>query len=316
MTAIVESEVRRKGADKPEPFLVVVLNNPVLERRYQSGRFDADPLDPDDGRYTRAIDHIEAALWGELPGQRESAFIDGSLAQAARLEVLTIRDAPTDAAHAFVSHYGHTMITPRWQAVHDFFKATGRTADVIFAVTGSTTQNRATAWPGADDRHRGHDLFEVGVDGQMDRFRHHYWPTIPGTVAVHVDERSITPVHEFGHAIATYNAKDHVSGQAVDGLIADLYNDGVAGLNKRTGRPPDPLRFATYVSGGQTTDHDWDRVRLYDGWRSYHCSRMDPTLPAIMDNYTNAPSDMQTACLHDSITRQFIRDRVAARMKR
>jgi hypothetical protein len=47
-----------------------------------------------------------------------------------------------------------------------------------------------------------------------------------------VDERDLTPLHEFQHALGSYT----------NGQILDLYEPRESGINKRQGRP-DPCRI-------------------------------------------------------------------------
>jgi hypothetical protein len=113
-------------------------------------------------------------------------------------------------------------------------------------------------------------------------------------------------LHEFQHALGSYT----------NGQILDLYEPNESGINKRQGRPI-PAVFSTYDGLQHATDPVRDSVGYGVNWRSYHCALHAAGFPAVMDNYfraRNPPGPL--ACENDTITRQFLIDRVRAEVAR
>ncbi len=135
--------------------------------------------------------------------------------------------------------------------------------------------------------------------------QHRHNNLIPGTVAIHATSRSLTALHEFGHALSSYT----------NGSVVDLYVDSSAGLNNKRGRPIPP-DFANYNGATMAADTVRDGLGYPAGWQSYHCELIDPTVPAIMDDYWLAGSGIPEHCQHDRITRAFLRDRLLAKINR
>ena len=111
-------------------------------------------------------------------------------------------------------------------------------ADVSFAITGSATHTRSSAFGTTDDPNK------PGVSYTYDggTRRHGHFASIPGTVALSVTAGRITPLHEFGHAASDWD----------NGLIDDLYVDAllsVSDVNKKArAKSTDsvPAAFANY----------------------------------------------------------------------
>jgi hypothetical protein len=132
---------------------------------------------------------------------------------------------------------------------------------------------------------------------------HRHWYLVPGTVAIHMNATSLTAVHEFQHAASSYS----------NGQVVDLYTDSLPGLNCKRARPI-PASFANYAGTVYPSDLTRDGLGYPVGWQSYHCALHDPTSPAVMDNYYAAVSPEQ--CQNDTITRQFMIDRLRAKIAR
>jgi hypothetical protein len=171
---------------------------------------------------------------------------------------------------------------------------------VVYAVSGSQSHTRASAWFTTDDDTR------AGVPFVLDgaNLFHRYCCTIPGTIALPVTASSITALHEFGHAISSYS----------NGKIVDLYIDNLAALNNKLGRPI-PTPFCNYQGITYLSDPTRDSLGYPAGWQSYHCALVDASCPALMDDYWQSAKG-SNACLHDSVTRQFIMDRMRAKIQR
>lgn len=173
---------------------------------------------------------------------------------------------------------------------------------MAYAVTKSPTHTRASAWFTTDDDLRG------GVPFMLDGvpLTHRYYHVIPGTIALPVSRTSLTALHEFGHALSSYS----------NGSIVDLYVDDGTGVNNKIGRPIPP-DFTTYNGIVVPSDPTRDSLGYPATWRSYHAALDDPAYPAIMDNYWLAGGGTTPeACQHDQITRQFLRDRLLAKISR
>ena len=124
-------------------------------------------------------------------------------------------------------------------------------------------------------------------------------------MAIHRNSRSLTALHEFGHALSSYS----------NGSVVDLYVDSSAGLNNKRGRPI-PGTFATYSGIPLASDTARDGLGYPPGWQSYHGELLDPAAPAVMDNYWAAPSGIPEHCVHDRITRQFLTERLLVKISR
>src|SRR5205085_2862773 len=166
-----------------------------------------------------------------------------------------------------------------------FLAGHGIDADVAYAVSASSSHNRASAWFTTDDD------AQAGLPFTLDgnQLFHRFYNNIPGTVAIHVTADSLTAVHEFGHAISSYS----------NGKILDLYVDSPIGLNNKTGRPIPP-DFGRYQRALFASDVTRDGLGYDAGWLSYHCELIDAGSPAVMDNYWLSAKGPQ-ACLHDAV---------------
>jgi hypothetical protein len=299
--------VVRAGATKTEPFTVLIVANPALEAPWKSGMFVADPITAQQPAFAAAVSYIVDALFGALPGQAEAPLADPSIAPAVRVLSLFQAALPAVDRHAFAAQDGASnLLVARRNAIRDMLQDEGILADVVYAVSGSATHTRASAWHTTDDTTRASIPFRL--NGAT--LQHCRYYGIPGTVALPAGSTSLTAAHEFQHAISSYQ----------NGMIVDLYVDSPAGLNIRVRGapggtiPPGPFGVLAPVS------HQPDPTRGPLGypvnWRSFHCALHDPANPAIMDNYWLAPGGNPASCANDTITRQFIRDRVLAKLGR
>ncbi len=189
------------------------------------------------------------------------------------------------------------LLAPRRKEMAAFAARYGLVPDVIIAISQSATYTRESAYATTDDDTGPGTAFQL--DGATLYHRHNF--SIPGTAALHATSRSITPLHEFGHAASSFS----------NGQIVDLYVDSRPALNCKAGRPI-PQVFGTL----DAQSHLGDAVRAGLGyppsWMSYHCELINPAYPAVMDDYTRSTNEL--SCRHDRITRQFLIDRLVVKI--
>jgi hypothetical protein len=215
---------------------------------------------------------------------------------------LFVPGRPAEDSNALVAQDAlSNLLVARRSVFVPFLTRYGLQADVAYAVSAAASHDRASAWFTSDDDARTGCPF--AVDGVTLYHRHHH--LIPGTVAIHANSKSLTALHEFGHALSSYT----------NGSIVDLYVDSSPGLNNKRGRPI-PATFATYSGIDLPADVARDGPGYPTGWQSYHCELIDSAVPAIMDNYWAAPGGVPEHCLHDRITRQFLRERLLVKICR
>ena len=296
------ASVLRKGAKKPDPFSIVIVANPALETPWMSGTFVVDPATSNHAAFNRCAHYILDALFGTLPSQREALLADPTIAPHVRVVALFVPGLPPQNPNALVAQDGvSNLLVARRSVIVPFLTRYGLQADVAYAVSASGSHDRASAWFTSDDDARPGCPF--ALDGIT--LYHRHYNLIPGTVAIHRNSRSLTALHEFGHALSSYT----------NGSVLDLYVDSRAELNNKRGRPI-PATFATYSGIALPADTARDGLGYPPGWQSYHCELIDPSLPAVMDNYWAAPSGIPEHCLHDRITRQFLRERLLVKICR
>jgi hypothetical protein len=297
----VVSKVMRAGAAKPNPFTICIVANPLIEAPWNAGTVAMDPLIGQLAAFQAAATYIDSALFGLLPGQQESLLADPALMPFIRVVSLYDDAVPNALQNALVAQDGSSnILVPRRTAFSPFLARYALNADVAYAVSASVTHTRASAWFTTDDD------TQPGVPFTLDgnQFFHRFYNTIPGTVAIHVTANSLTALHEFGHAISSYS----------NGKILDLYVDSPTALNNKVGRPI-PGSFCSYQGTTFSTDPVRDGLGYPASWQSYHCELVDPACPAVMDNYWLS-SKGPIACLHDAVTKAFIRDRVLVKINR
>jgi len=295
-------EVLRKGASKPDPFTIVIVANPALEAPWNSGNFVADPIISNQPAFNACAQYILKALFGRLPNQREKFLANPSIDPYVRVVSLFVPGLSAQDANALVAQDGvSNLLVARRSVFVPFLTRYRLQADVAYAVSASSSHDRASAWFTSDDDTRPGDAFVL--DGQS--YHHRKYNLIPGTVAIHTNSRSLTALHEFGHALSSYT----------NGMVVDLYVDGGAGLNNKRGRPIPPT-FASYKGIALATDMVRDGLGYPPGWQSYHCELIDPAVPAVMDNYWLASSGIPEYCFHDKITREFLIDRLLVKISR
>jgi len=301
------------GATKENPFTIVIAANPALETPWNSGLFTPDPILGDQPGFDATAQYVLSALFGGLPGQREVFLTDAVIQSNIRVVTLFVDDPPPAATdpNALVAqddpHISNQLIARR-SVFNAFLARYGLHADVAFAVSASPTHTRATSWYTTDDDTRGGVPFSS--DGML--LNHRYHAIIPGTVAIHITSASLTALHEFGHALSSYT----------NGSVTDLYVDSTPALNNKNRLPATaiPANFADYNGVMLTTDPTRNGLGYPPGWASYHCELNNAVVPSVMDDYWQAPTahpgSTVEECEHDRITRQFLRDRLLAKLAR
>jgi hypothetical protein len=303
--------MRQGDTSKPNPFTIVIVANPVLEAaRARVGEtvqsiFVPDPITSARPAFDACAQHIDASLFGELPNQAEKMLGVSGIAEKVRVVSVFETGLPAVEANSLVANGNNSdLVEARRNFFKPFLAARGLDVDIAFGVTGSTTHKRASAYATSDDDTR------PGVGFTLDDapLMHRHFNVIPGAVAIHHETRTLTALHEFSHAMGSYS----------NGLVIDLYADieNVAGsVNNRRGRPIPPT-FINYNGTAMAPDFIRDGLGYDSAWKTYHCELLDAGFPALMDNYHSAAGGASHRCQHDRITRQFLLDRVRAKINR
>lgn len=286
------------GAAKAEPFTVCIFANPFLETRLGSGAFAPDPVMSRQADFDASARYIAQCILGTLPGQAESLF-DPAMASAARIVTVFATGLPAGRASSLVSNDSRTtvLLVPRRDSFRGLAALAGEKIDVGIAVSASPARRFASTWPASDDV--GGPAIPFELDGS--NLKHCLRTTIPGACALHVDERSMTPLHELQHGLGSFE----------NGQIVDLYNDSL-GINCKP-RPIAPV-FGTYQHQSHASDPNRDHLGYPPGTTTFHCALIDSMHPAVMDDYINHAQPL--LCRNDTITRQFLIQRIQARMSR
>jgi hypothetical protein len=298
-------ELRPGDRTKSCPFTIAIVSNPALESPSGSGHFVVDPITSNQAAFDTCAAYVNDCLFGRLPGQAEQLLNDPAVAPGVRVVSLFISGLAAVDSNALVaedSAQKSDLVMTRRIRFKPFLAAYRLSADVVYAVTGSTTHTRASSYFTTDDDGKGGVPFTL--DGAQ--YFHRYENLIPGTVALPVTSQSLTALHEFGHALSSYS----------NGMIVDLYVDDGPGVNSKRSRPIPPT-FATYNGAGYATDAARDSLGYPPLWQSYHCALIDAGYPAVMDNYWRGGGGATPdSCQHDQITRQFLKDRLLAKIGR
>jgi hypothetical protein len=297
--------LRQGDLTRLRPFTIVIVSNPALESPVGTGNFVVDPITGSKADFDACAGYVNDSLFGGLPGQAAQVLSDPAIGPNVKVVSLFLTGLAANDDNSLVAEddpQKSNLVMTRRTKFRPLLATYGLSADVAYAVTGSTTHTRASAYYTSDDDGQG------GVPFTLDGVTlfHRYENLIPGTVALPVSSTSLTAVHEFGHALSSYS----------NGMIVDLYVDDGPGLNSRRGRPI-PAAFAHYNGNPYSTDAARDGLGYPAGWQSYHCGLLDPGYPAIMDNYwLGGGGALPNSCQHDGITRQFLRDRLLAKVGR
>jgi hypothetical protein len=296
------SFVRRlyTGAPKHAPYTIAFVANPTI--RTNPGALVADPVTANRPSFHAAV----SFALDNMLNSTEDVLRANSLDR--QIQFLTVFDGTLAVgdANALVQEDSTNIIGPRRDKTRGFLGGYQVTADVAFAMCGSTTHTRSSAWFTSDDTTRGTVSFTY--DGTT--YSHGLFAGIPGSVALATTAAGLTPFHEFGHASAIFD----------DGKIDDLYVDGLrAGLeiNKKAralATNPIPTNFATSAGTTYTSDQNRDGIGYPATWTSYHPALQDATRPNMMDNFWNAADPRR--CRLDGLTYAWLSSRLRAKANR
>ena len=297
---MIDTQTLRPGdITKADPYVIAFIANPALET--PSGSFIPDPITSDKLGFDAAVLYAIDCIFGLLPGQAENFISDPVIGP--KIRVISIREGglPAEIQNALVfeSVFG-SLLEPRRDRFIPYLSRHDIRADVAFAVSKSARFSRSAAYGTTDDTARAGTPFQL--DGATRK--HWHFPSILGTVALHVTARMLTPAHEFGHASSSYDS----------GFITDLYTPNSAvQFNVRIGRPILP-NFANYEGVQYLTDPVRDGLGYPPAWTSFHPELVVKSAPAVMDDYTGQPNPL--VCRHDAITVAYLRDRLVAKIGR
>lgn len=310
--------IRRGDTTKTSPYRILIIANPVLLQHPTSNatNYVADPILSNKAGFDAAVTYINQCLFGEqvlsaaggtTVTQAEQLLKDPALNGKIWLESLFINNLELTAEHALVEEtWASNLINPLQDNFDGVARSFGVVADVIFAVTQSATHSRASAHPVKDDASKGGVAFTM--DGAA--LNHWFQNLVPGAIAIHSSANTLTALHEFSHAASSDS----------DGFVTDLYVKDPSTrnntVNYRVGRPI-PADFAKLNDTQYVSDTVRDGLGYPADWTGYHCQLNDTSRPALMDNYKNAAQlSEQIQCRHDQITRQFLLDRITAKIQR
>ncbi len=295
---------------KANPFFVLVVNNIALERPLGSGNFVDDFAAGDPAsrkQFTDCAEYIGENLFGKVSGQKEQVLSSSPYAAKIRFWSMYVYGLVSNSATALAGEdgaAGSTIISPRRSAVPPFLSYIGLNPDIVFIVSRSNTHTRASAYGTSDDDNRGG--ITAYYNGRV--IVHRYYHLIPGMAAINVQQKPIdnamTAAHEFGHAFSSYT----------NGFVTDLYVDGDIQFNRNVGRPI-PDVFGTYNGASYASDKARDSLGYPAGWMSYHSELADPASPALMDNFWYAKGGPMNS-LHDRLTKNYLLDRIVAKVSR
>lgn len=283
------------------PFTVVIIANIALETPWTSGTVVADGVLTNRTTFDRCVRYVVDALHRRLPGAVEPLLSAPPLLGCTRILSIFEPGLAVTISHAFVGlDANSSLLVARRDEIAAFLRTQGIVADVVYAITeGSALHSRASAWSTTDDVAQGGVPFTY--DGAA--LTHCFRAQIPGTIAMHVNASGPTAAHEFCHAISSYQ----------NGRIVDLYANSSTGINNKHGRPI-PATFGSLNATSHQSDQSRDHIGYPAGWQSYHCALHDLSRPALMDNYHQTAVPL--ACPNDTITRQFITDRLVVKSTR
>lgn len=292
--------VERPGAPKPNPFTICVIANPFIERPLDSNNYVRDPILSDHQKFRDVLDYAIKCLFGQLPQQREVFLSNADIEPHVKIVSVFDDTVSVNDGGGLVGEQGE-LVRPISRAFIPFLNRYGLKPDIVFAVTDSDMSQRSSASYATD----GDDA--PGVPFNLDGVVrcHVYESRTPGTVALHTSARSLVALHEFCHAISSWE----------NGKIVDLYGNLAPACNSKLGQIPNPPHFANY--NNIVFLPDTARLPNRSTVQGFFCCELTGAkYPALMDNFWLEPSGVYEHCEHDKITREFLRDRILAKINR
>ena len=273
------------GAPKDAPYTIAFIACPAI--RTFAGSLKADPIVSNRPWFHTAV----ALAVDNLLLSAEDILRAGGLDR--NIQFACIFDGTRTLADgvALVQEDNTNIISTRREKFRAFTDGYLVTADVSFAISGSATHTRSSAWFTTDD------AAKPGVPFTYDGASHVHGrvASTPGTVALSNTAGGLTALHEFGHASSDFN----------NGMVDDLYVDGLRPgieINKKAraaSTDPIPTTFASYNSVTYNSDQTRDELGYPIAWTSYHCELLDGARPNMMDNFWFA-DDPRRCRLDDS----------------
>jgi len=257
----------------------------------------------DRAAFEKCVESIVVALFIGFPGQREVPFKSADISPNVCF-VSVFAEAPADEPDLHLVETGFCVEPVRRYIASFLQRHEVVSPDIVFVVSSLVAHEAALATE--DDEARGGIPFEL--DGK--RYLHCYWCKHPGVSVLHLHSHWYAIVHELQHAV----------GSSQNGRITDLYLDAKICtdlVNKQLRTSPGapvPPSFGTYAGRLHHADQDRQPIGYPGDWHSYHCARHNPAAPAIMDDYRACPP--HTTCENDTITREFMLDRIRAKLAR
>lgn len=288
------------GAPKNSPYTIAFIACPAI--RTSTGTLYADPVLSDRSSFHSAV---SVAIDNLLRSTEDVLRKDGLDRNIQFVSLFDDTRTISDRI-ALVEEDKTNIISPRRDLFNSFTGAYQVFTDVSFALSGSATHTRSSAWFTTDD------ISKPTVSFTYDGITHTHgrFASIPGTVALSTTAGGLTALHEFGHASSDFN----------DGMIDDLYVDGVTSgleINKKArakSTDPIPTSFANYNSTSYNSDQTRDGLGYTVNWTSYHCELQDASRPNMMDNFWLA--DDPRRCRLDKLTYAWLTDRLGAKVFR
>jgi hypothetical protein len=289
---------------KPDPLFILVINNIALERPLDSKNFVPDMSTGSTTErqlFTKTAEYIKKNLFGELPGQAEKLLADSPHSAKIKFWSMYVSGLAPSAATSLVGEDNvpfSRYVLPRRDAVVAMLASLGMNPDIVYLVTKSPLHDLAHSWGTTDDDSRGGIATTYDGAPITQRFYH----KIPGMAALNVVNGGMAAAHEFGHAFSSYT----------NGFVTDLYIDGDRQFNRKLGRPI-PNLFAEYHAINYLSDKQRNSLGYDpDCPTTYHPELTDPAQPALMDQFHEGGMLSR----HDTITKAYVMDRIAAKVSR
>lgn len=290
--------LREGDTTKHDPYTIAIVSNPAYESEESPGTFKLDPITTQHSAFDKCVEYIVDCLFGNLPNQRERFLSDPLVVSRIRVVSIYANNLPVNNNNALIKVVGD--FHARQEKFKLFFTQFNITPDVAFAVTAFEPQRKATGFRTIDSMSSNGISFEYDGNQYYHRFHHDF----PGAVALHVESKSLTALHEFSHAASSWP----------NGYIADLYNASNTEsflINKKFARRI-PTIFCSY--NGVTYLSNPKRGK--GAGNSYHPELIDTNFPALMDDYSSPEHGVAEQCQHDKLSRQFLLDRIRAKTQR
>jgi hypothetical protein len=291
------------GGLRDKPYTIVFVANPAIIDA--NGITTADPVLTNRSGFHDTVRYCLKCLLT----LNESFLYSGNRDAGIRFVTIFDPSRTPGSSTTLVKGDAPNICEPIRNAIGAFVTNYTEDADIVYAVTGSTTYDRASAWFTTDDAGKGNAGFTYGGVARHNGL----FASTPGTIALPLDadQTGPTPLHELGHAASDFD----------NGRVIDLYVDGGSGpfnINKKfRAKSTDavPANFDSYNGTTYKSDINRDHLGYPADWVSYQALLADDARPNLMDNYWFA-SDDPLKCRLDGLTLQYFLDRIGAKLAR